>query len=197
MSIYAFLGNIKSDVVDESSETACLRASLSVQDLLSVGGASGREGLQRTAPRWEKLERPLRGAGAFSSRLRVSGEIDDTVGGGLVQGVASSWADIVSSMLASPQGASEQYIWTLTFERMANGCCSCSVCSISSLLRIQSDVGYGGVDSKRHWSSRKRLNARMARTSACQSCKTLPSANGSLLCGRHFMPVLRLVSRIL
>lgn len=197
MSIYAFRGDIKSDVVDERSETACLSATLSVQDLLSVGGASGREGLQRTAPRWEKLERPLRGAASFSFILVEFGEIDDTVGGGLVHGVASSWADMVSSMLASPQGASEQYMWILTFSWMVNGWNSCSVCWVSARWQIQSDVGYGGVDIKRHWSSRKRLNARMARTSACQSCKTLPCANGSLLCGRHFIPVLRLVSRAL
>lgn len=34
-----------------------------MQDLERVGGASGREGLQRTAPRWEKWVRPLNAVG--------------------------------------------------------------------------------------------------------------------------------------
>ena len=56
--MYAFLGDIIVEATEERSDVACFRASLSVQDLLRVGGASGREGLQRTAPRREKLERP-------------------------------------------------------------------------------------------------------------------------------------------
>lgn len=113
--MYAFRGDISVDVTDERSDDACLSVSLSVQDLLSVGGASGREGLQRTAPSREKLERP-RSAPALSDKAS-----DVMVGGALVHGVASSWASMVSSMLASPQGASEQYMWICTSSRMANG----------------------------------------------------------------------------
>jgi hypothetical protein len=67
-----------------------------VQDLDSVGGASGREGLRRTAPRREKFARPRRGACCVSSDWGGTvGEYgdeegDDTVGGVEVQGVASS-----------------------------------------------------------------------------------------------------------
>lgn len=82
--MYAFRGEIKVDVTDERIEVDCFNASLSVQDLLSVGGASRREGLQRTAPRREKLERP-RSAPSLSGSAS-----DDTVGGALVHGVASS-----------------------------------------------------------------------------------------------------------
>lgn len=90
--------------MEERSEVACFTVSLSVHDLLSVGGASGREGLHRTAPRREKLERP-RNAPALSGNAS-----DLTVGGALVHGVASSWASMVNSILASPHGASEQYM---------------------------------------------------------------------------------------
>lgn len=76
-------------------EVACARASLSVQDLLRVGGASGREGLQRTRPRREKLVRPRRaasvvgvGGGGFDVDVDADGEV--TVAGAVVQGVASS-----------------------------------------------------------------------------------------------------------
>lgn len=123
--MYALLGEIRSDVVDDSSETACLSASLSVQDLLRVGGASGRDGLQRTAPRRAKLERPRRALGFCSSGLMERSLAEmlgaETVGAALVQDVASSWAAITSSMLASPQGASEQYMWILTSERRVKG----------------------------------------------------------------------------
>lgn len=101
---YAFLGDMIVEAVKERRDVACFRVSLSVQDLLRVGGASGREGLQRTAPRREKLDRP-RSAPTLSDPSS-----DEMVGGALVQGVASSWASMVSSMLASPQGASEQYM---------------------------------------------------------------------------------------
>lgn len=86
---------------------ACFTASLSVQDLLSVGGASGREGFARTTPKREKLDRP-RSAEASPSSPECG--VEERVGGVLVHGVASSCAAIVSSMLASPQGASEQYM---------------------------------------------------------------------------------------
>lgn len=90
----------------ERREVACFIVSLSEQDFERVGGASGREGLQRTAPRRSKFERPRRADGIPEL------EVDElvTVAGGVVQGVASGWADMVSSMLASPQGASEQYM---------------------------------------------------------------------------------------
>jgi hypothetical protein len=65
-----------------------------VQDLERVGGASGREGLRRTRPRAEKLERPRRAdiaASVVESGLFVvSDGTADMVGGGLVHGVASS-----------------------------------------------------------------------------------------------------------
>lgn len=51
---YAFRGAMSREVKDERSEDAWTRDSLSVQDLERVGGASGREGLARTRPRWEK-----------------------------------------------------------------------------------------------------------------------------------------------
>ena len=111
---------MSSETVDESSDVACLSASLSVQDLLSVGGASGLDGLQRTAPRREKLERPRRAPG-FSSVSPNCEEADVMVGGALVHGVASSWASMISSMLASPQGASEQYMWICTPSWMVKG----------------------------------------------------------------------------
>ena len=114
-SKYAFRGLTSSDVVDDKSEVACFAASLSVHDLLSVGGASGREGFARTMPKSEKFERPRRADGSWSVG-------EERVGGALVQGVASSCNAIVSSMLASPQGASEQYIWSVTSSRMVNGC---------------------------------------------------------------------------
>ena len=107
--MYAFRGDIRVDVTEESREVACFRVSLSVQDLLSVGGASGRDGLQRTAPRREKLDRP-RSAPKPSAGGPEPVEPDVIVGGALIHGVASSWASMVSSMLASPQGASEQYM---------------------------------------------------------------------------------------
>ena len=103
--------------MDDKSEVVCFAASLSEQDLLSVGGASGREGFARTMPRREKFERPLRAEGSWSA-------VEARVGGALVQGVASSWRAMVSSILASPQGASEQYMWRVTSSRMVKGCCS-------------------------------------------------------------------------
>ena len=118
--MYAFRGDIKTDVTEARREVACFRVSLSVQDLLSVGGASGREGLQRTAPRREKLDRP-RNAPAPSMGDSEPSEADDMVGGALAHGVASSWASMVSSMLASPQGASEQYMCICTSSRMVKG----------------------------------------------------------------------------
>jgi hypothetical protein len=51
---YAFSGEMRRETGAESREVTCLRDSLSEQDLESVGGASGREGLRRTRPSWEK-----------------------------------------------------------------------------------------------------------------------------------------------
>jgi hypothetical protein len=157
--MYAFRGETRAEVTEDRREVACLRASLSVQDLLSVGGASDRDGLQRTAPRWEKLARPRRADatddGDCSPPSIISEGNSTTVGGTLVHGVASSWASMTSSMLASPHGASEQYMWIWTSSRMAKGCCSCSTCSSIRRGRIHSDDESGGVDTKRHSSSRK------------------------------------------
>ena len=122
-------------MVEERRERDCLRVSLSVQDLLRVGGASGREGLARTTPRWEKFERPRRALSPMSSAespVVGPGGLGNCggdaavaswrVGGGLVHGVASACAAIVSSMLASPQGASEQYMWIDTSSGIVNSC---------------------------------------------------------------------------
>ena len=108
---------MRREVIEDKSEVACFTTSLSVHDLLSVGGASGREGFARTMPRREKFERPLRAEGSWSA-------VEERVGGALTQGVASSCRAMVSSMLASPQGASEQYMWRVMSSRMVNGCCS-------------------------------------------------------------------------
>lgn len=121
--------------MEERRESDCLRVSLSVQDLLRVGGASGREGLARTTPRWEKFERPRRALSSMCSAespVVCPGVLGDCggdtavaswrVGGGLVHGVASSCAAMVSSMLASPQGASEQYMWIDTSSGIVNSC---------------------------------------------------------------------------
>lgn len=110
---------------------------MSEQDLESVGGASGREGLQRTAPRREKFERPRK-------EVAVS-FVAEMVGGALVHGVASSWAAMTSSMLASPQGASEQYMWMETLSWMVNGW-EPWMRSSGGSGRIQSEVGHGGVE---------------------------------------------------
>lgn len=77
-------------------EVHCLSAILSEHDLERVGGASGRDGLRRTMPKFEKYERPGRvWAGS-------SDEVCEVSAGGRSQGVASSCAAIVSSILASP-----------------------------------------------------------------------------------------------
>jgi hypothetical protein len=125
---YALRGAISSDVRDDSSDVHCVSASLSVQDFDNVGGASGLEGFRRTAPRCPKCERPRSANGADESS---SAEIavlpfvweDELkiVGAGLVQGEASSCASMISSILASPHGASEQYIWICTSSLSWNG----------------------------------------------------------------------------
>lgn len=85
-------------------------ASLSEQDFESVGGASGREGLRRTRPNSWKFARPGSSIFVFDSlysgsRVEMAGESS--------HGVGSSCAAMVSSILASPQGASEQYMKSL------------------------------------------------------------------------------------
>jgi hypothetical protein len=110
-----YTGGRKTDVREERRDVHCLRASLSEQDLEREGGASPREGLRRTIPRWEKKARPGRvvvmgllvvwGGGGEGLVVLVSvgggvGERD----GGTSQGEASGWADMMSSMLASPPG---------------------------------------------------------------------------------------------
>jgi hypothetical protein len=71
---------MRSDVTDDRREVACLADSLSEQDLDNVGGASGREGLRRTAPSTEKYPLPWR-------MVTSSSGFDDE---GSVQGVESS-----------------------------------------------------------------------------------------------------------
>lgn len=46
------------DVTEENKEVDCFADSLSEQDLDNVGGASGRDGLRRTAPSAEKYPLP-------------------------------------------------------------------------------------------------------------------------------------------
>lgn len=101
---YIFFGDIRRDVIEERREVDCLRANLSEQDLDRAGGASGRDGFPRIDPHLEKYERPWSkiGGNRTSSFVKDWGEIS--------HGVESLWAAIVSSILASPQGASEQYI---------------------------------------------------------------------------------------
>lgn len=96
---------MRSDVGPERREVTCLRESLSEQDFESVGGASGREGLRRMRPRWEKWARPRRGRGVVgASRGDGDGEGKGKSRRGRGQGEGSSWAAMVSSMLASPPG---------------------------------------------------------------------------------------------
>jgi len=180
-----FEGDMSRDVMEERREVHCLRAILSEQDFESVGGASGREGLRRTVPSSEKNPLPCKVGisgdiipDVFSIEREESGgeEVVKTsstvpldVGGGIFQGVESSWAAMVSSMLASPQGASEQYMCRLMPSFKANGWKWDSVLSSSFRNLMYSEDFF--CDSKRAWhsSNRKRLKDRIARTSACQS----------------------------
>ncbi len=101
------------------------------------------------------------------------------------------------------QGASEQYIWSDTSSLHANGGvsfigspASLSLVSSSALRRRKSDDDSSPDARRRHSCRTKRLNARIARTSACQSWIATPLASGSLEEGRHFMPVLRGVGQL-
>lgn len=129
--MYALSGETRSDGKEERRDVHCLRASLSEHDLERVGGLSARavlalatiferveymylgnlQGFLLTKPSWEKDPRPNSPGGESSL---------DTVTG---QGVASSCASITNSMLASPHGASEQYIMILDPSWRINGCC--------------------------------------------------------------------------
>ena len=128
-----------------------------------------------------------------------------------VHGVQSLCARITNSILASPHGASEQYMYILTSGRMINGCVSSSSFSSPPLViasstlfprlhlcleaaqSTMSDWALGSRTRRQHSSSRCRLNARMARISAWLSCRIIPLAGGILERGRHFMPVARVM----
>lgn len=107
------------------------------------------------------------------------------------QGVASSWRCMTSSMLASPHGASEQYMEIRMLGFTVNGCCRLCWESLRSRRANMIDVASKSKESRRHSSSKARFKARMARISACQSCRMLPFAAGTIESGRHFIPVLK------
>jgi hypothetical protein len=119
---YAFCGETRRLVKDDNREAPCVRAILSEHDFDSVGGASGREGFKRTAPRLPKCERP-RSAVVSGTESAVVWRMR---GGGVIHGVESSWASMTNSMLASPQGASEQYMYMPTSSLIVNAGCSSS-----------------------------------------------------------------------
>lgn len=108
---------MSSEVTEERSDVHCLSAILSEHDFESVGGASGLEGFRRTVPSSEKKPLPCKvgtSRAIIVSGLEVwkpeseLGEVFKTSPTapfdvrGMSQGVESSWAAIVSSMLASP-----------------------------------------------------------------------------------------------
>ena len=112
-----FDGDMSRDVMEERREVHCLRAILSEQDFESVGGASGREGLRRTFPSSEKKPLPYKiGRSGDVIRSESAVEIEESGedrvvdassavpsdAGDIAHGVESSWAAIVSSILASP-----------------------------------------------------------------------------------------------
>ena len=122
--MYAFVGETKIEVAEESSDKHCFKASLSEQDFESVGGLSALAsspqsltssaeriylpGFRLTTPNCAKDPRPSRGDCNGSSWK------------GIGQGVASFCASITNSMLASPQGASEQYMMILRSSNIVN-----------------------------------------------------------------------------
>ena len=114
---------------EERSEVHCFSAILSEQDLERVVGLSGRAfqaskpchlrtrescipGFRLTIPSSEKYPLPL----SFSWP-----PVSSAPDGGAAHGVGSSCWSIMSSILASPQGASEQYMWILMLSRIVNG----------------------------------------------------------------------------
>jgi len=98
--MYAFSGDIKRVVGDRRVDVTCRIESLSLQDFEKVGGESARPGFVRTTPSSEKYCRPWR---RLVGGAEVSGKVaEEGVSGRVVQGVGSSWAAMISSMLASP-----------------------------------------------------------------------------------------------
>lgn len=98
--MYTFSGDIRKVVGDRRADVTCRIESLSLQDFEKVGGQSARPGFVRTTPSSEKYWRPGRRP-VISAE--VSGEVVEVgVGERVVQGAGSSWAAMVSSMLASP-----------------------------------------------------------------------------------------------
>jgi hypothetical protein len=112
---------MSNEVVEERREVHCLSASLSEQDFERVGGASGLEGFRLTVPSSEKKPLPYNIGmsdtvpgiiGIVVLAIDVDG--DEAVERletsslkpfrveGIAHGVESSWAAIVSSILASP-----------------------------------------------------------------------------------------------
>ena len=136
----------------------CFRANLSEQLFEKEAGASERAGLRRTMPSWSKYPRPSSPSGSGMSR---------------VQGLSSSWAAMVSSMLASPHGASEVYMWmrmlALILKRPS-----------SSLRSRMSECACASCANFVHSSISSRLNARVARISAWESCRMFPLAEAIL-----------------
>jgi hypothetical protein len=114
--IYMLAGETSRDVTELRRDVHCFRAILSEQDFESVGGASGREGLRLTIPNSEKYPLPCNigpfldaarpgfacGIGKGFGRLVEISLVTPFEAGGIAHGVESSWAAIVSSILASP-----------------------------------------------------------------------------------------------
>jgi hypothetical protein len=119
------------------------------------------QGFRRTTPNREKSPRPSIVPG-FSS-------------GTYSHGVGSSCSAMTNSMLASPQGASELYMWMRTPSLNENGSTEPVVRS-SAVLRWMNGEERELVASCCSSSRRYLLKARSARTSAWQSWTTLPPA---------------------
>lgn len=143
----------------------CFRASLSEQDLERLWGASGRavvgwssvgqgcglkgrhgrhvHGFLRTMPSWEKY--PLPSSSLYSGKLSVP-ELERSG-----HGVASSCASMISSMLASPHGASEQYMCSFRSSLSAKGWeQSCSWTSDCPRRRRKGEEDAGEFAKLRH-----------------------------------------------
>lgn len=175
---YAFPGWMSKLDREESIDVHSLIENLSLQDFDNVSGASAREGLRRTMPSSEKYPLPfITCDGSHSSEA-------------IVHGVASSWELMTSSMLASPQGASEEYMKIFTPSLMAKGWkLDVDRSSPSRLLRMLECILSSSSKFEHSW-RRKKLKARIATISACQSCRVVPWANVTFVAGRHFIPVL-------
>ena len=100
-------------------------------------------GFRRTMPSCEKYPLPSSFA---SSRLLSAAEL-----AGSAHGVASFCASIMSSMLASPHGASEQYMCSFRSSRRVKGWKpSCSWVSCGPRRRRRGDEGFGDSARSRH-----------------------------------------------